>query len=97
MHIPVAFDRFQKPLKNTSKKLQNSCFERGHVAFERGPDNERNVATNIDGTWPTTQRNVTTNVFTNMAKRFIGHVVNVAREPFHVVGHVPATFNIAET
>ena len=71
MHILVAFDRFQKPLKKHAKKLQKSSFERD----QRGHEHEHNVATNMNETWPRTQRNMTTNVATNMAKRFIGHVV----------------------
>ena len=43
MHIPVAFDRFQNPLKKHAKKTSAIVLERGH-------ENERNVATNIDET-----------------------------------------------
>ena len=43
IHILVAFDRFQKPLKNRVKKLQNSSL---NVAT--------NMTTNVTGTWPRT-------------------------------------------
>ena len=92
MHILVAFDRFQNPLKKHAKKLQQSCL---------------NVATQMNATWPRTwtkrDRNLTTNPTQRDHKRVYEHGqtaywprCNVAREPVHVVGHVPDTFNIAK-
>ena len=45
------------------------------IWMEHGHEYERNVATNMNETWPRIQRNVTRNVATNMTKWFIGHVV----------------------
>ena len=44
MHILVAFDRFQNPLKKRAKKLQKFCFEPGQ--------NVVNVTTKMNATWP---------------------------------------------